>query len=93
MAKKVEIEVFEVGELEPADGSLVVAWNENLNGIAHVLTWRAKPKPGAFVDFEMSRFPTHFFFLSEILSLPAVQEIRDLWDRRDGRTKRRILER
>ncbi len=93
MAIKIEIEMFEVGEHEPADGALVIAWNESLINPARVVEYRKNKNRGDFYSGEMRTFPTNYIYLSDVIGLAAVQRIRDGWDQRDDRKKRRVLTR
>lgn len=92
MLENLSIEVYDVGDHEPADGSIVVGWNANggVFPLPDVLEYRKRK--GGFYNGESPARPTKFFYLSELVGLEAVQLIRRRWDFRDDR-KPRILAR
>lgn len=92
MSVQIELEIFDVDDHEPGDGSLVVAWhNERGISVPSLREYRSKKK--GFYSGEMPTIPNRFFYLSDLIGLEATQSIRDRWDQRDDRTKRRILKR
>jgi hypothetical protein len=84
---KIEIEVYTVGDHEPADGSLVLSWATNFPTLTEY-----RKRKGTFYSGEMAVWPTLFFYLSDVVGLEAMNEIRRRWDLRDDK-KPRILSR
>lgn len=88
---KIEIEVYDVGDHEPADGSIVVGWDGNggVFPLPDVLEYRKRK--GGFYDFQSPARPTKFFYLSDLVGLDPVQEIRTRWDQRDDKKPRTLV--
>lgn len=90
MLETISIEVYDVGDHEPADGSLVVAWNGNGGVFPLPAVLEYRKRKGAFYDFQSPARPTRFFYLSDLVGLSAVQAIRDRWDLRDDKKPRTL---
>ncbi len=89
MPEKLEIEIYTVGEIEPADGSLVVGWTKILYS-PQVLEFRKRK--GGFYNFITPAECNFFFYLSDLIGLEQMQKNRTRADIRDDK-KPRIMER
>lgn len=88
--REITIQIFDVLENEPADGSLVLGWSATFHN-PEIMEYRKKK--GFFYKGEMPASVRWFIYLSDIVGLEQTQAMRDRIDQRNDRTKKRILER